>query len=90
MAEEVFYTSDGRIYRGMDQKTVQGLLDDLGLTCTFISEDDFNALQAAALKLPPPQKIADVTWVTAKQKAISTGNLVDALTVVGKQLGLEP
>lgn len=39
----VLYTSDMRKYEGMSQATVQALLDDMGLTCTFITKDAYDA-----------------------------------------------
>ena len=43
----VLYTSDGRRYEGMDQATVQSLLDESGLTCTFVEKEIYDAFVAA-------------------------------------------
>jgi hypothetical protein len=43
----IFYTSDGRRYEGMSQETVQGLLDDANLTCTFVDKEAYDTIIAA-------------------------------------------
>lgn len=48
------YTSDGRKYEGMPQETVQALLDEASLTCTFVNKniyDAYIALHQANLSL---------------------------------------
>jgi hypothetical protein len=43
----IFYTSDGRKYEGMDQMTVQSLLNDMGLSCTFVDKTTYDAYVVA-------------------------------------------
>jgi len=39
----ILYTSDYRKFEGMSQETVQALLTDMGLTCTFIDQAEYDA-----------------------------------------------
>jgi len=64
----VIYTSNGGRYEGMDQATVRGLLDALGLTSvTFVTEAEYNAIVLARQPIPltPAQILA-----TARAQAI--------------------
>lgn len=37
----ILYTSDGKSYEGMSQETVQKLRDELGLTGTFVTKNEY-------------------------------------------------
>lgn len=43
---ESLYTSDGRKYEGMSQATVQALLTAAGLTCTFVTKEEYDVFLA--------------------------------------------
>jgi hypothetical protein len=49
----IFYTSDGRLYDGMDQPTVQSMLDAIGNNATFVDEATYNAFIAAIVPPAP-------------------------------------
>lgn len=42
----ILYTSDGRLFEGMSQETVQHLLDEQNLTCTFVAKETYDAYVA--------------------------------------------
>lgn len=46
---ETLYTSDGLIYTGMSQETVQAMLTEQGSSATFVTKDVFDTQKAARI-----------------------------------------
>jgi hypothetical protein len=46
---ETLYTSDGLIYTGMSQETVQAMLTAQGSSATFVSKETFDQQTAARI-----------------------------------------
>lgn len=87
---DILYTSDGRKFEGMTQETVQGLLDEQGIACTFVEKGVFDSFIASkevereANKVPSDPIKQKNDWQIEKAKGTNA-----ALSFIAKQLGLE-
>lgn len=85
---ETLYTSDGVVYQGMSQATVQALLDAQGSTCVFVTKDVFDQNtkdreQAIEARIqPPPDPVKQQAILDAQNDKLDSQTRLNALLKV--------
>lgn len=83
---DALYTSDGKVYTGMDKATIQRLMDETGSQATFVTKDQYDSFVSSKTSV---RDVPDESVVQARADAKDSKLSADArLNALVKVLGL--